>query len=92
MSTQKACEHPPGSRFWDTDEYRCRVCTSSLSFPQRLPTSADRLDLKRDAAADRGENRREFKGEVQEVVEVEKAVEVVEVEADAQLLVCRAKG
>ena len=45
MST--ACQHPPTARYWDTDEERCRVCTSSISFPPHPPTSVDEKDRRK---------------------------------------------
>ena len=27
-----SCQHPPGARYWDTDEWRCRECARSIPF------------------------------------------------------------
>ena len=74
------CQHPPVGQFWDVDEWRCRACSSSLSFPPREPTPADAKELKRYGESYRGERESTR-------VEVEKAVEVVEVQ-ETQLLAC----
>ena len=83
-----SCEHPPTARYWDLDEYRCRVCTASLTFPPRVPTPDDDKERKRD----RGEKLRGptpvqvVEVQVVEVQEVE--VQEVEVSPSAPLLLC----
>ena len=84
-STQKACEHPPASRFWDSDEERCRSCNGSLSFPPRSPTRDDAKELKLESLSFRGDKRRAYTPVEAVEVEVEKAVEV---EVEVQLLPC----
>ena len=78
ISTQnpKACQHPPAARYWDTDEERCRVCSTSLTFPPRPPEPDDTTELKRDKRITAGEKHRVTAVEVAGVT----AVEVVEVE------------
>ena len=46
-----ACEHPHGAIYWDTDEWRCRQCSRSLSFPARSPVAAESRERKHDPNA-----------------------------------------
>ena len=81
-TTTEACHHPPAARYWDTDEERCRVCTTSLTFPPRAPEPDDTTELKRDKRITAGEKHRVTAVEVAEV-------EVAEVEvAEVGLLRC----
>ena len=81
QNSPRDCQHPPASRYWDTDEYRCRRCTASLSFPPHPATPGDTLELRRDIRAEAGEKRREYKPvQVVQVVQVEEVVQVVQVE------------
>ena len=57
-TTTKACQHPPTARYWDTDEERCRVCSTSLTFPPRPPEPDDTTELKRDKRIAAGEKHR----------------------------------
>ena len=66
-TTTEACHHPPAARYWDTDEERCRVCTTSLTFPPRAPEPDDTTELKRDKRITAGEKHRVTAVEVAEV-------------------------
>ena len=68
---RSSCEHPAGSRFWDGDESKCRVCGDSVTFPRRVPTAQDARDRRRDARITAGEHRRRDESPVVEVQEVE---------------------
>ena len=70
-TTTEACQHPPAARYFDDDEERCRVCTTSISFPPRPPEPHDTTELKRDKRISAGEKHRVTAVEVAEVVEVE---------------------
>ena len=36
------CPHPAGSRYWDLDEERCRLCSQSITYPAREPGPQDK--------------------------------------------------
>ena len=87
----KACQHPPASRYLDSDEIICRLCTTSLSFPPRPGTPDDHLELKRDIRTIAGEKHRVTPAQVaQEVQEVQVVHEVVQEvqDVEARFLAC----
>ena len=54
------CEHPPGARYLDSDEVKCRQCGRSISFPPRRPTAADSQERRRENNAVAGQARRGY--------------------------------
>ena len=73
-----SCEHPRAARFFDESEERCRICSTSVSFPPHAPSPDDAKDRARDIRADAGELHRVYA-----------PVEVVEASQPAPLLTCR---
>ena len=56
MISAAICQHI--AVYWDTDEYRCRECARSLSFPPRQPTAEDEKDRRRYQLSAQGEGLR----------------------------------
>ena len=63
------CSHK--SVFWDTDEWRCRTCRKSLTYPPRPPGLEDVKNRKRDVRIAAGEHRRRDSSPVEVEAEVE---------------------
>ena len=72
------CQHK--TVFWDEDEWRCRTCSQSLSFPARPPGPEDVKNQKRDTRIASGDKRRKHTP----VVEVQE----VQASPSAPLLLC----
>ena len=84
------CQHK--TVFWDEDEWRCRTCSQSLSFPARPPGPEDEIDLKKARRITAGEHRRLTLTPVEDQDQVVIQDQVVLPERQAipstQLLIC----
>ena len=84
--TTVACAHE--STYFDVDEWRCRTCGASLTYPARAPGPEDVKDRQRDSRITAGEAHRVHRpAEVVEAVQ-EQVQEDVEVDPPAPSLLC----
>ena len=61
MSTSVGtCQHPDPSQYWDVDEWRCRECGRSVSYPPRTPGPDDRREQRQDRRERQSESKRQF--------------------------------